>query len=61
MKHIEQSREGALGQRLRMALRHILAAEALAQGDEVVHIQMAKSAICRVIRALEPPLKDKGS
>lgn len=59
MKYIEQLREEALRDKLWLALGHILAAEALSEGDEVVHIQMAKSAVVRVLRALESPLEGK--
>ena len=53
----EQTREEVLSERLHMALGHLMATEGLAEGDEVVHIQMAKTAVCRVLRALEPPLE----
>lgn len=58
-KHTEQTREEALSERLHFVLGHLMAAEALAHEDEAVHIQQAKSAVCRVLRELEPPPEDK--
>ena len=55
----QPERKEAVLKRLKLALGHLVVAEALGDRDNLPDIREVKSLICRVIRRWEPPLEGK--